>query len=123
MRQTRRNRGFILLLVVAMIPLVGMVIAVMATHSKTLAFETDRAELQVHADNACDSGIAWTRQNRPAVRALSSGQAVDLILKEGSRPMTCVITRNDRGEVVITGLAADGRFTARKSRQLEPSEI
>ena len=125
MKQTRRHQGFILLLVVAMIPLVGMAMAILSVNSKTLAFETGRGALQTHAEQACESGIAWVQLNSNRIRTLEPQKPIQLPLAHERLTLTCSIELiRDNGSdrmIAVTGYAEDSRFTRHVSRQLTVS--
>ncbi len=122
MKQTRRNRGFILLLVVAMIPLVSMVLAIISVNSKTLAFETRRNALQIHAQQACESGQAWASLNKEALGSLTPQKPIDLPITHERLTLTCsikLIGQNSTERLIeISGTAEDTRLKSHVSRQL-----
>ena len=122
MKRTRRNRGFILLLVVAMIPLVGMMMAILSVNSKTLAFETRRGALQIHARQACESGLAWARLNTDRIKLLKPQESIDLPVTHERLAITCSIALTDEHGtdrvIEITGFAEDSRLKSHVSRQL-----
>lgn len=123
MKTGNRKKGFILMLVVGMIPLVGMVLAILAANSKMLAAQTRREMLRTQAENASQSGLAWITQNRGTLPSLlGEEKAVLLSLEDGVRPITCRIERV--GEVTegnvfyIIGHAEEGTFSAEDKRQV-----
>lgn len=122
MNKKRNNRGFILLLVVALIPLVGMVVAIISTNSKTLAFQTRRGLLKIHAQNACDSGVVWANLNRQSLGTLKPGEPLTLPIPYKRLTISCeieIIEQLDRERVVqITGFAKDNRLSHHVSRKI-----
>ena len=63
MKRTEHQKGFILLMVVALIPLLGMAAIVLTSNSRQILTNTRRATLKTHAQFACESGIAWIEKN------------------------------------------------------------
>ncbi|MBL7214182.1 MAG: hypothetical protein ISS71_00740 [Phycisphaerae bacterium] len=115
MQNTIRKNGFILLLVIAMIPLIGMVLAIIMTNSNLLIIRTRRGELQAQAQNACLSGQAWAQQNREKVQLLVPEDPIILTIEDGIRHINCRIERVQdmtNGEMLlIIGHAEDSRFS------------
>lgn len=115
MKRTTQNNGFILLLVVPIIALIGMVLAIITTNCHSLIIHTRREGLRLKAENACLSGSSWIQQNHEQVQSLVPEKPIILTLEDNLRPVTCRIERiDDRsgGEILrITGHAQDGRFT------------
>ncbi len=122
MKRIKRKNGFVLMLVVTMIPLVGMVIAIMTSNSKGLLHRTRTGTLQVHAQNACQSGLAWAKQNPGQIKSLTPEKPITLSLQNNNSQIYCLIeqTPGETGENVfqVTGYARDKRFSAKYSRPL-----
>ena len=116
MNNRNRKNGFILLLVIAMIPLVGMVVAILNTNSKTLTFRIRRELLQTKAEDAALSGLAWARRNPEEVQKLSPETPLFLSVEEGPGQVYSRLERihNTGGEDIlqISGHAEEGAFSA-----------
>jgi hypothetical protein len=110
----KHNNGFVLLMVVAMIPLIGMIAALMTVNSRHLLIQTRLEELNLLAKTACDSGIAWTKCHPEEIRTIRSDQPVTLAIEHPQKNVICVIdfvSRDTAGiRVHITGQAVDKRF-------------
>jgi type II secretory pathway pseudopilin PulG len=119
MKQTQRQKGFILLLVIAMIPLLGMASVVLTSNSRQILTNTRRAALKTQARFACESGIAWIKTNTPETHAKE--QPIVLEISPQDKNITCIIelvSRTDKQSVFkITGHAEDKRFSNDYSEQ------
>ena len=62
MKRTR-DGGFILIMVVALMPLIAMALAVLSSGLRTLMFESSRAGIEVQSRNLVASSLAWARLN------------------------------------------------------------
>ncbi len=117
MKRIKRKNGFVLLLVVTMIPLIGVVIALMTANSKNLMVQTRTTSLQAHAQNACHSGLAWARQNPEKIKSLAPKKTILLTIQNENTHIYCHVDRilTDTGETEfqITGHAEDKRFSAK----------
>jgi len=61
--KTSRNEGFVLILVIIAIGLIGAVMIVLAAGANTMMFQSDTAYLQAVERNLTASGLAWSRLN------------------------------------------------------------
>jgi len=115
MKNNKRKNGFILLIVVSMIPLIGMVLAIMTANSKSLMIWTRKEELHIQADNACQSGLAWARQNPEKIQPLDTAEPFSLSLNKNGKQITCFIKvlplSEGRYAIQVTGHAEDGFFS------------
>jgi hypothetical protein len=115
----KRRKGLILILVVSMIPLIGIVAAMLTANSRNLLVKVRLEALQLHADSAADSGLAWARLHPQRVAGLSPGEQV--VLEVDAEPATvCTVTCESRSGaetvVQVTGAAKDRRFSANSKR-------
>ncbi|MDH4202261.1 MAG: hypothetical protein OEV87_05155 [Phycisphaerae bacterium] len=117
-KQAKHQKGFILLLVIALIPLLGMASIVLTSNSRQILTNTRRAALKTHARLACESGIAWLEQNKTGV---AKNQPVVLEIGHESKTITCTIelvSHADSQSVFnVTGHAEDKRFSNDYSEQ------
>lgn len=115
MMKIKRKRGFILLLVVPILALIGMVLGVVAVNSRSLIIQTRRGELRLKAENAYQSGLSWIGRNADELEQLISEEPVILTLEAGQAPVRCRIERMGNateGQILqITGYAEDGRYS------------
>lgn len=61
--KTSRNKGFVLMLVVTAIGLIGAIMIVLTAGANTMMFQSDTAYLQATEYNLMASGSAWARLN------------------------------------------------------------
>lgn len=122
MRHIKRKNGFILLLVVAMIPLVGMVLAIIGANSQSLMTQTRMEELRMQAENACYSGMAWVRLNPAKINSLTSQNPITLTIENTAKRSHCLIERlpqsSGQDTLQITGHVEDNRFSANERKQM-----
>ena len=62
MKRTR-DGGFILIMVVALMPLIAMALVVLSTGLKTLMLESSRAGIEAQSRDLAASALAWARLN------------------------------------------------------------
>lgn len=119
MRRSRHQHGFTLLLVIAMLPLLGMAAVVLTSNSRQIITQTRRHAVAVHAQCACESGIAWLRTNSPDT--VTMDQPLVLTLDHKDKTITCRIEcisqSNEKSIFKITGRAVDKRFSNEYSQQ------
>lgn len=119
MKQTQRQKGFILLLVIAMIPLLWMASIVLTSNSRQILTNTRRAALKTQAQLACESGIAWIETNIP--ETIEKDQPIVLEIDHKDKNITCTIglaSQADNQLVFnVTGHAEDKRFSNDYSEQ------
>ena len=60
--KTKLN-GFVMILVITMIALIGVVMFVLTEDAKTLMFQSDTAYLEAVERNLAASGLAWAKKN------------------------------------------------------------
>lgn len=120
MKQIKHTKGFVLILVISLIPLLGLASLVLTSNSRHILTGTRRADLKTQARLACESGIAWLDRNRQ--NNLAVNQPLILKMDHPEQIITCTITlisRSDNQSVfTITGSAEDKLFSGRHSRQM-----
>ncbi len=113
MRQKHNRKGFILLLVISLIPLIGMVSVVLTANSKQLLIQSRRLAIKTHAQLACESGIVWI-ENNPQ-KSLTNNHLVILQIDHKDKTITCrleLTSQTDKQSVfTVTGYAKDKRFS------------
>jgi hypothetical protein len=119
MKRTQHQKGFILLLVIALIPLLGMASVVLTSNSRQILTNTRRTALKTQARFACESGIAWIQQN--AQKSIIQNQPVILQIDPKGKTITCtieVVSQTDNQSVFnVTGHVEDIRFSNDYSEQ------
>ena len=118
MRQTKHQKGFVLLMVIALIPLLGMASVVLTSNSRQILTITRRSALKTHALFACESGIAWIEKNP---ESLAKDQPVILEIDHEEKVITCTVERvsqvSDQSTFTVTGHAEDKRFSYEHRQQ------
>jgi hypothetical protein len=113
-----QQKGFVLLLVIALIPLLGMASVVLTSNGRQILTNTRRAALKTHAQLACESGVEWVKKNNASVK---EGQPTILIIGHESKNITCCVELISRanGQSVfnLTGYAEDKRFSYKHSEE------
>ena len=74
---TRQN-GFVLVLVVTIMVLIGAEMFVLTGLAKTMLFESDTAHLQAIKRNLTASGLAWAKRNIKNQRSETFNRTIDL---------------------------------------------
>ncbi len=115
MRQTHNRKGFILLLVISLIPLIGMVSVVLTANSRQLLTQSRRLAVKTHAQLACESGLEWIKSRPENAPSLAQDHPVILQIDHKDIIITCTIERvsqADKQSVFnVTGYAEDKRFS------------
>jgi len=86
-----KTEGFILVLVIVALSLVGVVMLVLTEGANTMLFHADRAYLEAVERNLTASGLAWARQRA------AQGDAVPL-----SAPTQLDVSRLQGGQAALT---------------------
>ena len=119
MNRTMHQKGFMLLIVVATIPLLGMAAVVLTSNSRQIFTNTRRTALKTQAQLACESGIAWIQENRQ--NSLIKNQPVVLEITQEGKIITCrleLVSQADKQSVFnVTAYAEDKRFSFKHSEQ------
>ncbi len=71
-----RNNGFVMLIVISILALIGIYMIVLASDANTFIFQADRAYLEACRQNLTASGLAWARKN--ANTSMTTAAAVEL---------------------------------------------
>ncbi len=71
-----RQSGFVMLIVIVILALIGMYMIVLASDANILGFQADRAYLEACQQNLTASGLAWAKKN--ANTAMTTSVAVEL---------------------------------------------
>lgn len=119
MRRIRRQKGFILLLVVAMIPLLGMAAVVLTSNSRQIVTQTRRHAIALDAQLACESGIAWIKTYR--ADSLLANKPRVLRIDHDNKYITCTVELTSKTDTqavfTVTGYAEDKRFSMKHQQQ------
>ena len=121
MAMKRQRRGFILMIAVMAISLVGVAVLVLAEGAKTILFQADRAYLEAVEQNLMAGALAWSRQNAHNLTG-EQGKVVELDtgnmqLRDSSLTVR-VETVTDRAiDVQVSTSCKKGRQTLSSSRK------
>jgi type II secretory pathway component PulK len=61
--KNRRNKGFVLLLVIMLIAMFGIIVSLLTEASNTMIFESNKTYLLACERNMIASGLAWSKIN------------------------------------------------------------
>ena len=117
----RKSRdGFVLVLVIVAIIIIGIEMFVLAGMANTLQFQSHRAYLKTCERNLLASGLAWARQNAQKSRGERPGRMIELDVSEmdilGSALKVTIDTAEDGPQVRIQTSCSRGRQTLNASR-------
>lgn len=110
-----RRNGFVLLAVIALLPLVALAIVIVATTGQTMRYQTTDALLRAQAHNLDATALAWLDHNG---QTLSTGSAHELDATDFGTGALC---RIERLESSADG-AARFRVTIRCTRRRQVAE-
>ncbi len=74
----RRNKGFMFILVLIAIAMVGAAIFLLASSSRSLLFDANRALLEARTRNLTASALGWAVSNRERLRRTPDGARIEL---------------------------------------------
>jgi len=78
----RRDKGFILILVIMLIALVGIIVSLLTEASNTMLFQANKTYLQACERNLIASGLAWSKINIQKESGDISGKMIELDVTE-----------------------------------------
>jgi hypothetical protein len=126
MKKTRQN-GFILILVIVSIALIGAVMFVLADDSNTMLFQSDRAYLRAVQRNLVASGLAWARHSVKTQRTDTFNKPVELdITNLNTRGSALTVTidaaadRKPQVQIDASCTRARRTLTSRDKYQVHP---
>ena len=124
MRQTRRHRGFVLIMAVAMIPLFGLAVLLTTDRTAQLSRSLRMAERRAEQKTLLLSAEAWLRVNGGAVDAIEPGQLIAVPIGDAATPpATCSATviARENGTTVLTLTATGEQVKGTVTKQLTVS--
>ncbi len=122
-----RDKGFILFIAVAVIPLIGIAMLLLASGAKTMVAETAMATEQANERNLTASAVAWVKANQHELIGRRQGftKQLDVAafnLKHARCTVTLVKLTKDEAHVMIEAVdSRDGR-PRRRSLKLTISQ-
>ena len=91
MRRVKQN-GFILIIVVFILSLVGLAIILLSSSSAIMAFGSSTATLEADTGNLMASSLAWAQQNKDKLLELGENTSMQLDISSlGIRKAACEI--------------------------------
>jgi len=116
-----RQKGFVLFVVIILMTVLGLVLAILASHLKNLAYETTTERLMVYNDNLIASSMAWANRNAKQLAKKSAGQTIDLDISElsingGRAAITVTAIEGDKIKINLTAQCSRGRVILKRTR-------
>lgn len=112
----RAKKGFVLILVILIIELVGIVTLIMANEAQTIVFQANSMYLQACERNLIASGLAWSEINIQKESGDISGKMIELDVTEmnirgSSLSVKPIIPADEQPNVQISTSCSRGRNT------------
>ena len=122
-----RDKGFILFIAVAMIPLIGIAMLLLASGTKTMIAETAMMREQANERNLTTSAVAWVKANQHELIGRQEGftKQLDVTafnLKHARCTVTLVKVTEDEAHVMIEAVYSQDGRPRRHSLKLAMSE-
>ncbi len=122
MKKIKQN-GFVLVIVILAIAIVGLEMFVLAGGSNTMLFQADTAYLQAVERNLVVSGLAWTKRNIRDEGGKILDKAVELDITDmdvRSAALSVIVSAplNEEKEVRINTLCSRARQTKSSKNKL-----
>jgi hypothetical protein len=123
MKQTRRQNGFVLLIVVFLLGVMVIGIAVWAVQTRDLVIQTKLQTTQAGLDNTLASASQWAKINLKTLKQSPEGQWIRMDLKDLQIPgLEChyrVMDKNTRpAEIEITAVGNFRSHSIKKTVRL-----
>jgi hypothetical protein len=80
--KNEKNKGFILILIVMLIALIGIVVSLLTEASNTMVFQSNKTYLQACERNLIASGLAWSKINIKKENGDISDKMIELDVSE-----------------------------------------
>jgi hypothetical protein len=116
--KNRKNKGFILMLIVMLIALIGIIVSLLTEASNTMLFQSNKTYLQACERNLIASGLTWSKINLQKesgdipdtmieldvteMNIRGSSLAVNLSSQAETRPQARIKTSCSRGRKTLT---------------------
>ncbi len=118
-----RNKGFILFIAVAMIPVIGIAMLLLASGTKTMVAETAMMREQAHERNLTASAVAWVKSNKDELAGRQEGFTKQLDvsafdLKHARCTVTLVKLTKDEAHVMIETVHSQDERPRRRTLML-----
>jgi hypothetical protein len=121
MKKARQN-GFVMLMVIAALILIGFEMFILARSSNTIVFQTNSAYVESCEQNLVASGLAWVKKNIKSENQTSLNKTIELSLADMNiqrAALSVFVERveNKPAEVQITTSCSRGRQTLRQKKK------
>lgn len=115
-----RQKGFVLVLVITAVAIIGIEMFVLASIANTMQFQSHTAYLQACERNLLASGLAWARQNVPDKTGESSAKTIQLDVSEmniraAALDVTIRVGPEKEVDVLVNTSCSRGRQTLKGS--------
>ena len=110
-----RRKGFVMILVITMIALIGIVMFVLTEDAKTIMFQSDTAYLEAVERNLTASGLAWAKKNakkEPGGKTINLDIS-DMNIRNANLSIAIGSAENDKVEVELNTSCSRARRTFR----------
>ena len=121
-RKKVRQNGFVMLMVIAALSLVGFEMFVLARSSNTIVFQTNSAYVESCEQNLVASGLAWAKMNVESENQTILNKTIELSLADmniNRAALSVFVQRaeNKPAEIQITASCSRGRQTLRHRKK------
>jgi type II secretory pathway pseudopilin PulG len=119
MKKTRQN-GFVLILVIVAIAVIGIQMSVLADIANTMQFQSQNAYLKACERNLLASGLVWAKENVREKGSEISGKTIQLDvsklnIRDSALDVTISIASDEEAEVQINTTCSRSRQTLRET--------
>lgn len=114
--KNKREKGFILVLVILLIVLVGFVMSFLTTGANMILFQSNNNYLQACNRNLAASGHAWAKinikkENREIIDKMIELDVTDMDIRDSKLIITVRMSAKNQPEVQISTSCSRGRKT------------
>jgi hypothetical protein len=96
-----RQNGFVMILVIVIIALIGTYMIVLASDANTFAFEADRAYLEACDYNLRASALAWARKNVDIPSGVVSLDTAGMNMKTATLSVTVPAAKKAKTQIEV----------------------
>ena len=120
----QRKNGFVLVLVIMAMSIIGLQMHVLSRGSNTMLYQTDRAYLEACKRNLITSGLAWAKRNIQNNNKETFKKSVELNtsklnIKESSLVVTITIPSNEQPQTQINVSCSRKRRTLKSDEKYQ----
>jgi len=113
-----RQKGFVMILVITTIALIGIVMFVLTEDAKTMIFQSDMAYLEAVERNLAASGLVWAKQNvengaEEIFNKTIELDITDMHVRNAALSVVIGIAENKEVELELSTSCSRGRRTLR----------